>query len=108
MKLTQPVMVQSFQDEFELNAHGKYPMTPSEPGKLLSKGENKVTVSKEEQKTYISGVGKMLHMIHWSRPDILNPICERLMMMSFTMEAHIISMKRIIKYVVDTADRGQL
>ena len=85
MKLTQPVMVQSFQDEFELNAHGKYPMTPSEPGKLLSKGENKVTVSKEEQKTYISGVGKILRMMRWSRPDILNSVRECSMVMSCTM-----------------------
>ena len=44
-------MIQSFQDEFELYAHRKDPMTPDEPGKVLSKGENKDTVSKEEQKT---------------------------------------------------------
>ena len=58
----------------ELDTHVKYPMTPDKPGKVLIKGQNKITVFKEEQKIYISGVGKMLHMMHWSRPDILNAI----------------------------------
>ena len=37
MKLTQPVIVERFQDEFELYAHGKDPITPEEPFKVLSK-----------------------------------------------------------------------
>ena len=40
-------MIQGFQDEFELDAHGKDPMTTSKPFKVLSKGYNKVTLSKE-------------------------------------------------------------
>ena len=48
MKLTQPVMVRIFQDKFELYAHEKYPIKPSKLGKVLSEGDNKVTVSKEE------------------------------------------------------------
>ena len=89
MILTQPVMVQSLQDEFKLYTHGKNPMTPDKTGKVLSKGENKVSVSKEEQKTYISGIGKMLHMMKWSIPDILNSIRKCLMIMICTMETHI-------------------
>ena len=48
LKLTQPVMVQSFQEKLELYAHGKDPMTPDDTCKVLSKGRNKVTLSKEE------------------------------------------------------------
>jgi hypothetical protein len=32
IKLTQPVMLQSFKDEFSLDEHGKDPRTPAEPG----------------------------------------------------------------------------
>ena len=83
-------------------------MTPAKPGKVLSKRENKVTVSKEEQKTCRSRVGKMLHMMRWSRPDILNAVRECSMMRSWTMESHIKAMKRIMTYFVTTADRGLL
>ena len=69
-------MVQSFQGKFELYAHGRYPMTPVKPGKLIIKVENKVTVSKEEQNIYRSGVGKMLHMMRWLIPDIINVVHE--------------------------------
>ena len=69
-------MVQDFQDKFELDAHSKYTMTSAKPGKVLSKRENKVTVSKEEQKTCRSRVGKMLHMMRWLRPDIINVVNE--------------------------------
>ena len=78
-------MVKSFQDEFKLDTHGKEPITPSKTGKALSKGENKVTVSKEEHKSYISVVRKMFHTMRWSRLDILNSVRECSMMMSCTM-----------------------
>ena len=48
MKLTKPIMVQSFKDKLKLDAHGKYLITPAEPGKLLSKVENNNIVYKEE------------------------------------------------------------
>ena len=51
VKLTQQVMVQIFQDEFELYAHGKDPTTPSKPSKVISEVENKSTLSKGDQNT---------------------------------------------------------
>ena len=38
VKLTQPVMVQSFQEKLKLDTHGKYPMTPAKPVKVVIKG----------------------------------------------------------------------
>ena len=49
---TQPVGVHSFQDKFELYSHGKYPTTPAKTGRVICKGDNKVTLSKEEHNTY--------------------------------------------------------
>jgi hypothetical protein len=39
MKLTQPVVIQSFVDQFDLPTDGPAPNTAAETGKVLSKGE---------------------------------------------------------------------
>lgn len=64
--MKQPVMIQSFKDEFDLDEHGKDPRTPTEAGKILSKRENKAQVLREKQKFYHKGVGKLLHMMNWT------------------------------------------
>ena len=71
---TQPVGVHSFQDKFELYSHGKYPTTPAKTGRVICKGDNKVTLSKEEHNTYKWGVRNMLYMMRCSRTDILNVV----------------------------------
>eukprot|EP00957_Ditylum_brightwellii_P211342 15366072-Ditylum_brightwellii.AAC.2 len=42
-KLIQPVLLQSFEDEFNLKDGGHTPRTPSETGQVLSKGELEVS-----------------------------------------------------------------
>eukprot|EP00957_Ditylum_brightwellii_P083956 6381588-Ditylum_brightwellii.AAC.1 len=39
IKLMQPVLLQSYSNEFELDEHGHMPTTPAELGTILSKGE---------------------------------------------------------------------
>jgi hypothetical protein len=60
MKLTQPVMIQSFQDEFEL-PEGKSSNTQAIPGTVMSEGEVINQVDDKIQSTYRSGIGKLLH-----------------------------------------------
>jgi hypothetical protein len=67
LKFTQPVLLQSYEDEFDLpNA---VPMTPAAPGSVLLKGEGE-QMTDEHQSKYRSGVGKLLHMMRWSIPPI--------------------------------------
>ena len=69
LKFTQPVLLQSYEDEFDLpNA---VPMTPAAPGSVLLKGEGE-QMTDEQQSKYRSGVGKLLHMMRWSIPPIYN------------------------------------
>jgi hypothetical protein len=68
---TQPVLLQSLHDKFDL-PEGKNLNTPAIPGSILLKGEPENNVSNDEQTTYRSCMGKLLHMMKWSRPDILN------------------------------------
>jgi hypothetical protein len=103
---TQPVMIQSFVDEFDLPTDGPIPNTaPAETGQVLSKGEQGMQMPIERQKKYRSGTGKLLHMMRWSRPDVLNAVRECSKFMSGAWENHMGAMQRIMRYVVNTAAR---
>lgn len=105
VKITQPVLLQSFVDEFEL-PDGYAPRTPAIAGDVLVRGEIIDQVSNEEQKMYRSGVGKLLHMMRWSRTDTLNSVRELSRFMQGAVLAHVKAMKRVMKYCVGTPNRG--
>ena len=70
--VAQPVLIQSMNDEFDLPP-GDKPATPGEPGKVLQKySDPEFDLEKKDQKVHLSGVGKLLHVMQWSHPDILN------------------------------------
>jgi hypothetical protein len=104
LKMTQPVLLQSFKDEFELPTENFN--TPASPGSTLQLVEDGETIGKEEQSKYRSGVGKLLHMMRWSRPDILNAVRETSSFMGEANPAHEKAMQRILKYCTDTPNRG--
>jgi hypothetical protein len=70
MKLTQPVLIQSFSDEFDLPE--EKPVLPAKAGEVMS-SEDGTPTDDHTRTTYRSGVGKIPHMMKWSRHDILNP-----------------------------------
>ena len=104
IKFTQPVLIQSFEDEFEL-PNTKFKM-PSEPGKVLEKCEDGQEISDEKQSKYRSAVGKILHMMRWSRPERWNAVRECSRRMSKASEDHVKAVLRILKYCNDTKTRG--
>jgi hypothetical protein len=66
--------MQSYEDAFEL-LEGDTPRTPATPpGSVLHKGSPEDWVSNEEQSTSQSEIGKLLQMMKWTRPEILNAI----------------------------------
>ena len=69
------MLVQSYVDEFNL-PKDKIPRTPAMPGDVLQKGEPSDYVKPEEQTKYCSGVGKLLYMMKWTHPKILNAVHE--------------------------------
>jgi hypothetical protein len=107
LKLTQPVMLQSFSDEFEL-PDGPVPNTPATPGDALVRAKPEDCVSPAEQFKYRSGTGKLLHMMRWSRPEILNSVRELSRYMSGASMAHVKAMHRTMKYCIGKAKRGLL
>ena len=106
MKLTQPVLLQSFTDEFELPTQKA--MTPAVPGDVLQKSGDEPGMDAESQTKYRSGVGKLLHMMRWSRPEILNAVRELSRFGGIADPAHMKALMRTMKYCSATPNRGLL
>jgi hypothetical protein len=104
MKFTQPVLVQSFEDEFRLPSYNY--KTPGEPHKVLVKCAEGHAVDHKKHALYRKGVGKLLHLMRWSRPEIYNAVRETARRMSEPNDAHYKAMLRIMKYCTITKDRG--
>ena len=73
MKLTQPVLLQSFEDEFDIK-NAKFSSTPAAPNSMLDEDEGQPHVSESKKSLYQKGVGKLLYLMKWSRPEILNSV----------------------------------
>jgi len=106
VKLTQPVMIQSFIDEFDLGDDKKFPNTPAEPGGILRKPEERNLMEKKGQTMFRRGTGKLLHMMRWTRPEVMNAVRECSRFMSGAAKAHLEAMKRVMRYIVGTPKRG--
>ena len=104
LKVTQPVLLQSYTDEFELPKEA--PAIPAEEGQILLPGDDIDKVNVKEQSIFRSGVGKLMHMMRWSRPGILNAVRELSRFMTGPTPAHVKAMKRVMTYCVATAERG--
>jgi hypothetical protein len=100
VKFTQPVLIQSYEDEFDLNKTRQV-FTPAEQGKVLMKYDKGTELGGKEQTKYRSGVGKRLHMMRWSRPENYNAVRE---LSRFTTtcasDAHMKALKRVMEYCV--------
>ena len=106
LKMTQPVLLQSFNDEFNLPSDEVEPRTPAEPGQVLMPCDVKEALDPKMQMKFQSGVGKLLHMMHWSCPDILNATRELSRHMKRAAKRHMIGMYRVMRYCLATPERG--
>jgi hypothetical protein len=82
-------------------------MHPAKTGKVLVKGEDGSQLNAKDQTKYRSGVGKLLHMMRWSRPEIYNSVGElSRFMTSGTTNSHVKAMRRVMEYCVQTSKWG--
>ena len=105
VKFTQPVLLQSFRDEFGIPDSVRHE-TAATPGETLRGGETKNFVSADRMAKFRSGVGKLLHLTKWSRPDIQNIVRELSRFMMKALGAHEAAMRRVMEYCVSTPNRG--
>ena len=77
VRLTQPVILQSFVDEFNLPQGNKMVNTPAIAGSVLNPDISEANVIRPSTHAkYRTGVGKLLHVTRWSRPEIWNAVRE--------------------------------
>jgi hypothetical protein len=96
LKFTQPVLLQSFEDEFYLPIEKNKPNIPAEAGQVMARAEDGEKITQEVQSTYMSGVGKLLHMMRWSRPEVLNAVRELSKHMTSATLSHLKAMLLIL------------
>ena len=99
LKFTQLVLLQSFSNEFEMPSP-KY-NTPAVAGTVLIPGKEEERLSVKETKKYRSGVGKLMHMMQYSRLEIYNLVCDCVRHMKEPSQVHFDAMIRVMKYCVD-------
>jgi hypothetical protein len=107
MKLTQPVLLKSFVDEFAVDAQTKT-ILPAKPSQILKSSEEKDWVSDWKATKFRSGVGKLRYLATWSRPDILNAVREVSRQLKHPNEEHYQAMLHLMQFCVATASRGRL
>ena len=106
LRLTQPTQLKKFSDEFDLNTHRAEPRTPAEPNSVLNEGDQGEPLSEAQQSDYRKGTGILLHMMRWSRPEVLNSVRELSRHLKDGTKKHYKAMIRIMKYCVSKPRRG--
>jgi hypothetical protein len=104
LKFTQPVLLQSFKDEFDTEGTDM-PITPGIPLKTLQLGKEQ-PVTGLRRTYYRSGVGKLMHLKRWSRPEMTNAIRDLSRYNANGSEQHIQAMHRAMRYALSTPKRG--
>lgn len=104
LKFTQPVLLQSFKDEFDTDG-SEMPVTPGVPMKTLQLGD-KPPIDGPRRTYYRSGVGKLMHLRRWSRPDMANAVRDLSRYNTNGSEDHINAMHRAMRYAMSTPNRG--
>ena len=106
--LGQPHLISNLESKFgnDMKNLRKY-KTPGTPNlNMVRNTDDKLTLPKEKQSLYRSGVGMLLYLVKYSRPDIANTVRELSKVLDGSTEASYKEMLRVIKYVLDTREMG--
>ena len=81
--------------------------TPGSPNMRIAKPkEGESIIEEERQGRYRTAVGMLMYLVKHSRLDIMNPTRELSKVLGNATEGAYKEMKRVVKYVIDTKDRG--
>ena len=104
LKFTQPVLLQSFEDEFDLPKRAV--PTPARVGDVLTKANEEEVLPPKLQTVYRSGVGKMMHIMQYSLPSICNSVSDLARHMQQPADKHMKAMLHCMKHCIDRPNRG--
>jgi hypothetical protein len=102
LKFTQPVLMQSYNDKFELPKK-KY-KTPAPAGLVLVARKKEEALSPAMQKKYCSGTGKAMHAMQYSKPETYKLVQDLSCHMHKATQEQYKAMLHVLKYSVDTVE----
>jgi hypothetical protein len=77
------------------------------PGfKVTRPADENVKIGIDDQRLFRSGVGMLLYLVKHSRPDLSNAVRESSKVMDGATNEHMKTLYRVIKFVLNTRDRG--
>jgi hypothetical protein len=94
MKITQPVFVQIFSDEFFINKDNRI-ATAGVPGQILRKGD--CDIGPDAQFHYRKGTGNLIRMEKWSRPDVISATRDLARFMGEPNSTHLKALERYME-----------
>jgi hypothetical protein len=103
-KFTQPVLMQSYSNKFELPK--KSYRTPAPARSVLVVGKKEEALSPAMQKIYCSGTEKAMHAMQYSKTEAYNAVQDLSCHMHEVMQDHYKAMVPILKCSLDTAEQG--
>ena len=81
-------------------------MTPAESNTVLKRPEPGKILANKDQSKYWSGIGKMMHIMRWSRQGINNATCDCTRHMTLAGRTHYDAMVYMMDYCMTTPERG--
>ena len=106
LKMYQPVLLQSLVDEFEIDPEARKWNSPAEAGTVMFKTDEDPPLNKADQTYLRKGVGKLMHIQGWSRPELSHRTRELAKHMNDGRESAIPAMHRLMEYAVQRPNRG--
>ena len=103
LKITKPVIIQCFSDEFDL-PNCECP-TPARMGNVLTKANESDLLSPKYHTKYRSGVGKMMHVMQYSAPQIYNAVRDHQRHMSQLAPKHMKEMLHCMTHCINRPNR---
>ncbi len=104
LKFTQPVLMQSYNDEFKVPKKS-YRM-PAPTGWVLVAGKEEEALNPAMQMKYCSGTGKAMHVMQYSKPETYNAVQDLSCHMHEATQDHFKAMLRVLKYSLDSVKQG--
>ena len=74
--------------------------------RIMKPKDDETLISSEEQTRYRSGIGMLLYLVKYSRPDLSNTVRELSKVNSGATSEHVRSLVRVIKFKLDTRNKG--
>ncbi len=107
MWITQPKLIKSLREKFGGHVSGRDVHTPGAPKTTVARPQpGDPLISASSQSMYRTGVGMLLYLVKYSRPEISNAVRELSKVLDGATECHEKALLRCIKYVLETEHHG--